>query len=126
MVRALIKRGAANSWMSSFDEAVTDFEKVLSNESYCLIIGQLQVDNLKKDLIVIKSRKESQEIKFQGDALFYQENLDGALEKYSEALERDPHNEYCLANISVIYMMKQEHEKSIEFASHALDIIDNF
>ena len=64
MVRALIKRGAANSWMSSFDEAVTDFEKVLSNESYCLIIGQLQVDNLKKDLIVIKSRKESQEIKF--------------------------------------------------------------
>ena len=43
-----------------------------------------------------------------------------------EALEKDPHNEYCLANISVIYMMKQNHEKSIEYASRALDIIDNF
>ena len=43
-----------------------------------------------------------------------------------EALENDPHNEYCLANISVIYMMKQNHEKSIEYASRALDIIDNF
>ena len=71
MVRALIKRGAANSWMSSFDEAITDFERVLSNESYCEVLGQLQVDNLKRDLIVIKTRKESQEIKFQGDALFY-------------------------------------------------------
>ena len=59
MARALVKRGAANSWMSSFDEAIADFERVLSSEAYCAVIGQLQVDNLKKDLIVIKSRKES-------------------------------------------------------------------
>ena len=109
MTRALVKRGAAQSWMSGFDEAIVDFEKVLANEVYTQILGQLQEDNLKRDLIVIRSRKESQEIKFQGDALFYQENLDGALEKYQEALERDPHNEYCLANISVIYMMKLDH-----------------
>ena len=55
----MVKRGAANSWMSSFDEAIADFERVLSSEAYCEVIGQLQVDNLKKDLIVIKSRKES-------------------------------------------------------------------
>lgn len=126
MARALVKRGAAHSWMSSFDDAINDFERVLSTQAYCDVLGQLQVDALKKDLIVIKSRKESQEIKFQGDALFYQENLDGALEKYHEALERDPNNEYCLANISVIHMMKQDHEKSIEFGSKALDIIDGF
>lgn len=92
--------------MSGFDEAIADFEKVLASEVYTEILGQLQADNIRRDLIVIKARKESQEIKFQGDALFYQENLDAALEKYEEALERDPNNEYCLANISVIYMMK--------------------
>lgn len=39
---------------------------------------------------------------------------------------RDPNNEYCLANISVIYMLKLDHEKSIEYGSLALTIIDGF
>ena len=39
MCRALVKRGAAQSWMSSFDEAVADFEKVLASEAYCKILG---------------------------------------------------------------------------------------
>ena len=77
-------------------------------------------------MTVIKLRKESQEIKFQGDALFYQENFDGALEKYQEAIEKDPNNEYALGNMGLIYFMKQDHEKSIEMASRALSIIDEF
>jgi len=40
VVRALVKRGAAHSWMSSFDEAITDFEKVLKSDVYCGILGQ--------------------------------------------------------------------------------------
>jgi len=64
-------------------------------------------------LIVVKNRKASQEIKFKGDALFYQENFDGALEKYKEALEKDPANEYALGNMGLIYMMRQDHENAI-------------
>lgn len=39
MARALVKRGAAQSWMSAFDEAIADFEKVLESEVYTAIIG---------------------------------------------------------------------------------------
>ena len=112
--------------MSSFDEAIADFQKVLDNETYCGYVGQQNIDNLKRDLILIKNRKASQEIKFQGDALFYQENLEGALEKYHEAIEKDPSNEYALSNIGVIHMMKLNHEQAIEFETKALAIIDGF
>ena len=126
MARALVKRGAAHSWMSSFDEAITDFEKILESEVYPGIIGDLQIENLRRDLSIIKCRKMSQEIKFQGDALFYQENFDGALEKYYAALERDQNNEYALANIGLIHMMKLDHEQAIEYESRAINIIDSF
>ena len=126
MVRALLKRGAAQSWMSSFDDAIADFEKVLGNDVYTGIIGQLQADNLRRDLTTIKLRKNSQETKFQGDALFYQEDYDGALAKYDEALEIDPNNEYALANKGIIYMLRLDYEKSIEYSSKALVIVDGF
>jgi hypothetical protein len=32
MARALVKRGAAQAWMSDFDDAIADFEKVLKEE----------------------------------------------------------------------------------------------
>ena len=126
MARALVKRGAAHSWMSSFDEAIADFEKILESEVYVGIIGDLQTENLRRDLSIIKCRKMSQEIKFQGDALFYQENFDGALEKYTAALERDQNNEYALANIGLIYMMRLDHEQAIEYETRAINIIDSF
>lgn len=126
MARALVKRGAAQSWMSSFDEAIADFERVLVSSTYSEIIGQRQCSSLQNDLTIIKNRKMSQEIKFKGDALFYSENFDGALEKYQEALERDPSNEYALGNIGLIYMMRHDHEKAIESTTKALDVIDVF
>ena len=113
MARALVKRGAAHSWQSCFDEAIADFDLVLASPIYTGILGDLQTASLKKDLIVVKNRKASQEIKFKGDALFYQENFDGALEKYQEALEKDPANEYALGNMGLIYMMRQDHENAI-------------
>ena len=112
--------------MSSFDEAIADFEKVLASDIYCGVLGQLNTDNLRRDLLTIKTRKESQEIKFQGDALFYQEDLDGALAKYEEALEKDPFNEYAIANIGAIYMMKGDHAQSIDYCTQAIEIIDQF
>lgn len=68
----------------------------------------------------------SQEIKFQGDTLFYQENFDGALEKYLEALEKDTSNEYALSNIGVIYLMRHDHENSIKYETLALEKINSF
>lgn len=44
--------------------------------------------------------------------------------KYDEALERDPFNEYAIANIGTIHMMRNDWEKSIEYCTRALGIID--
>ena len=52
--------------------------------------------------------------------------MDSAIEKYQEALEKDPFNEYAIANIGAIFMMRQDHEKSVEYCTRALDIIDHF
>lgn len=50
--------------------------------------------------------------------------MDGALAKYLEALEKDPFNEYAIANIGAIYMMKGDHEQSIDYCTQAIEIID--
>ena len=40
MARALVKRGAAHSWMSGFEDAIADFEKVLASPAYSEVMGQ--------------------------------------------------------------------------------------
>ena len=65
-------------------------------------------------------------MKHKGDALFYQEKYDEAVEKYEEALEVDKENEYAIANIGVVHLKKQDHAKSIEYAGRALKLIDDF
>lgn len=39
MARALVKRGASQSWLSAFDEAIQDFTKVIASDIYCGILG---------------------------------------------------------------------------------------
>lgn len=41
MCRALVKRGAAQSWLSAFDESIEDFTKIIKSDIYCGILGQL-------------------------------------------------------------------------------------
>ena len=110
MARALVKRGAAQAWMSDFDDAIADFEKVLREEDLHKHLHDQDVLSLKQDLQRVKSRKDSQAIKHKGDALFYQEKFEKAVEKYEEALEVDKENEYAIANIGVVHLKKQEHK----------------
>lgn len=124
--RALVKRGAANAWMSNFDEAIADFTKVLAEEELNRHLGPRDVEALARDLAVVKNRQESQAVKHKGDALFYQEKYDEAVAKYEEALEVDKENEYAIANIGVVHLKKQEHAKALECSSRALRLIDNF
>ena len=45
---------------------------------------------------------------------------------YSECLEIDPLNELVLANMGLIHLMRQEHDKCIDFSTRALDIVNSF
>ena len=92
--------------MSDFDDAIKDFEKVLKEEELNKHLSDQDILSLKQDLARVKSRKNSQTIKHRGDALFYQEKFDKAIEKYEEALEVDKENEYAIANIGVIHLKK--------------------
>jgi hypothetical protein len=49
MARALVKRAAAKVWVSKFDEAIKDFDEVLTNPDYCKVIGDRDVASLMKD-----------------------------------------------------------------------------
>lgn len=57
----------------------------------------------------IKVRQKSLSLKTDGDLQFANSNLDEAAELYRECLEIDPLNEYVLANMGLIYLMKQDH-----------------
>jgi len=56
-------------------------------------------------------------LKQEGDLKFAESNLDEAIVKYTECLEIDPENEYVVANLGLIYMMKQDYEKCIEYST---------
>ena len=49
MARTLVKRAAALVWMSKFNQAIEDFDKILTNEEYSAIIGEKDCASLHKD-----------------------------------------------------------------------------
>jgi len=104
--RMLIKKGAAQSWVSRFDEAVTTFKEALT---YKGIFSEAELNYIECDIKKIERRKESVARKVEGDTLFAEGDLDGALVKYQESLEIDPLNEYAYANIGVINMKRLEY-----------------
>ena len=66
------------------------------------------------------------QLKIDGDIKFAESNLEEATKLYEHCLEIDPTNEYIYANLGLIYMMKQDYEKCIEYSTKSLDIIDEF
>ena len=57
---------------------------------------------------------------------FAESSLDEAIAIYNQCLEDDPENEYVIANLGLIYMMRQDYDKCIEFSTKALNILDDF
>lgn len=49
MARTLVKRAASLVWMSKFNQAIEDFDKILNNEEYAAIIGEKDCASLHKD-----------------------------------------------------------------------------
>ena len=126
MARMLVKRAASYAWCSKFDESAADFNRIMNSEKYQNILGQRTMQELQLDLSRVLCRQASQELKKDGDLFFYQQNLNSALEKYQEAVEKDVDNEYALANIGVIYLKKLEYEQCIEYSTRALELVDAF
>jgi tetratricopeptide (TPR) repeat protein len=65
-------------------------------------------------------------MKLEADIKFAESNLEDATRLYEQCLETDPGNEYVYANLGLIYMMKQDYQRCIDYSSQALDIIDGF
>jgi tetratricopeptide (TPR) repeat protein len=66
------------------------------------------------------------QLKAEADLKFAESNLDEAVKLYEDCLEIDPQNEYVYANLGLIYMMRQDYNKCIEYSTKSLDIIEDF
>lgn len=121
--RAYYKRGGANAWVAQYDAAVDDLNEAMKCKT---VFSDVERGNMEADIAIIKKRKESQEVKLQGDIFFARNLLDDSLKSYHAALELDPMNEYALSNISVIYLKRQNYEKCLEYTIKALTIIEEF
>jgi len=71
MARTLVKRGGAYVWVSSFENAVADFQAVINNSEYAKILGDMEVARIHKDIAAIQNRNQSLEVKKEGDNFFY-------------------------------------------------------
>ena len=75
--RLLLKRGAAQAWLSQYDQAVTDIEKAMVFKG---LYNEEEIAGMQRDIEVIQKRKLSQEVKLQGDILFARNMLNESLE----------------------------------------------
>ena len=73
---------------------------------YSNVFNEKEIQNIKADIEAIKLRKESAELKLQGDIFFAKNLLNESLEQYSNAVELDPKNEYALSNMGVIHLKR--------------------
>ncbi len=60
-------------------------------------------------------------LKEEGDMRFKESVYDAALGKYEEALEKDPTNEYTLGNMGLIYLKRNDLEKSVEYTNQSIE-----
>lgn len=103
MARSFLKMGAGYAWISKFDEAVNSLTEATK---YKTVFNEREIVEIQNDIDRIKVRQRSNLIKQEGDIKFSESNLDEALVIYEQCLELDPLNEYVMANIGLIYMMK--------------------
>lgn len=123
MARSYLKMGGGYAWISKFDESVEALTKAIQ---YKTVFNEREVIEILNDIERIKVRQRSLQLKQEGDIKFAESSLDEAVQKYNECLEIDPQNEYVIANLGLIYMMKQDYEKCIDYSSQALEILDEF
>jgi tetratricopeptide (TPR) repeat protein len=90
------------------------------------VFNDREIVQILNDIDRIKIRQKSMQLKIDGDIKFAESNLEEATKLYEHCLEIDPTNEYIYANLGLIYMMKQDYEKCIEYSTKSLDIIDEF
>lgn len=121
--RAYLKRGASNAWNSQFDFAIDDLLEAMKFKS---VFNDVERGNIEADIAIIKTRKESQELKLKGDIAFARNQLDDSLKAYQEAIEKDPTNEYALSNIGVIHLKRQNYPECLEYTNRSLAVIDVF
>ncbi len=126
MARAIIKRSAALVWCSKFEHAIEDMDTILNSAEYRAVIGDKDCATLHKDKARVQIRMRSNAIKAEGDRFFYNEDVESARTKYHAALDEDQENEYALANLSVIHLKKLEYDESIQFATDALAVVNQF
>lgn len=121
--RAYLRRASSKAWLSLYDESIEDYKKAMEFKG---LYKEEEIEIMKEDIAAIEKRKESQEIKLQGDISFSLNNLNQALEHYTKALEIDPCNEYALSNIGVIYLKRQDYDACLRYTNQSLEIIDEF
>jgi len=116
--RMYLRRGTAQAWNSQYDAAIVDLKRAME---YTNLFKGPEIAKMQNDIKQIEKRKASQEVKLSGDLAFARNQLDEALENYRKALELDAANEYALANISAIYLKRQDYENCMIWTNKALE-----
>lgn len=123
MGRSYLRKGAGYAWLSKFDEAVQNLSEALKFKN---VFNERELEEISNDIERIKLRQKSMELKFDADLKFAESNLGEATELYTQCLEIDPQNEYVIANLGLIALMKQDYPACIEHSTKALNILDAF
>ena len=121
--RIHLKKGAALTWTSQFDSAIDQLSLALS---FTDIFTSSELDCINQDLETILLRKLSQMVKARGDHHFSKKDFEKAMVEYEQALVIDPHNEYAISNIGLIYLKNNDFENCFNWTNRALKVLEMF
>mmetsp|Transcript_16576 Transcript_16576/g.33040 ORF Transcript_16576/g.33040 Transcript_16576/m.33040 type:complete len:621 (-) Transcript_16576:51-1913(-) len=118
-MKVLVKRGMANCQLSLFHESKSDYEKAIK------LAGDAGSDGLRRDLERVTKLCEVSDLKKAGDTSFGEGDLEAAIDKYTQALEKDENFVSAVSNRAGARASLGQWQGCLEDCTSALNLLSN-
>lgn len=128
-VKLLVRRGGAMCHMGKYPEALADYSQALvkflqlSASAIVNFNGNITPESLQSDVQRIKLLSHVEHMKREGDALYSEQKISEAVQKYDEVLQLLPVHVGALSNRSACHMVSGNTLAAIQDCEVALDLL---
>ncbi|GMF32605.1 unnamed protein product [Phytophthora lilii] len=115
-LKLFVRRGTAYCRVGQYSQAKADYGVACSMDN--------QNPQLRDDFMELVAMEKANELKETGDSIFRQgQDLDQAIQMYSDSLRLNPLSIACLSNRAACYLMQHVAKECIEDCTRALELL---
>ncbi|KAL3668858.1 hypothetical protein V7S43_006150 [Phytophthora oleae] len=115
-LKLFVRRGTAYCRVGQYNQAKADYGVACSMDNQNL--------QLRDDFMELVAMEKAQELKQSGDKIFREGNdLNKAIQMYSDSLQLNPLSIACLSNRAACYLMQHSAKECIEDCTKALELL---